>query len=459
MTAREHARPLRLPGRGDGDRRRPEPAPPAGDRLADRLVAAREAKGVDLLRAERETKIRRQYLAAMEQGSWSELPAPVYARGFVRNYAVYLGLDPDEALTAWQRERGEVPVEPAIVVPRPIEAPRRGIVIGPGVLVAALVTVGALAIVAYIGFQLLRFSEPPTIAVTDPAAAVTEVAEDATTYTFRGTTISRGEVTIRAPGRADARVLAGSDGSWRTVVDLRRGENRFLVSAIDPSTGKESEVPVEIVITVPVAQVAAPTLELTSPEDGISVENGAIPVRGIATDATSVTVEAAYVGPAPGEPVVEPAPDASPAPTPPPVGPTEVELAEDGSFATAVDLTEGQWSVTVTASGEEGKTTALSRDVTVAYQGIRAVIEVKGSRTWLKVWVDGVVAPETGAGGKVFSAGKRLTFRGEKVIEVRTGKMSTTYVTVNGTAYGALGTTANPGTFRLEPGTPPRPAD
>ena len=53
-----------------------------------------------------------QYLAAMERGAWAELPAGVYARGFLRNYAIYLGLDPDEVLAAWGRERGEVPVEP-----------------------------------------------------------------------------------------------------------------------------------------------------------------------------------------------------------------------------------------------------------------------------------------------------------------------------------------------------------
>jgi cytoskeletal protein RodZ len=452
VTAREHARPIRLPGRGDPDRRRPEPGPPAGERLADRLLAAREAKGVDLLRAERETKIRRTYLAAMETGAWEELPAAVYARGFVRNYAMYLGLDPDEAVASWQRERGQAPVEPAIVVPRPIEAPRRGFVIGPGLLVAALVSVGALAIVVYIGFQLLRFSEPPVIAVTDPAVAVTEVAEDTTTYTLRGTTVARGEVTIRAPGRQDLRILAGSDGDWRTVVDLRRGENRFVVTATDPSTGKEAEVPVEIVITVPFAQVAAPTLDLTSPEDGLSVENGAIPVRGTTTDATSVTVTAAYLGPAPGEPTEAP----SAAPSPSPVTPATVELAEDGSFATAVELTEGRWAITVAAAGEEGKTATLTREVSVAYQGIRVVVEIKGQRTWLKVWVDGVVSEVTGPAGKVYDAGKTLTFRGTDAIELRTGKMSTTFVTVNGTTFGALGPTANPATFRLEPGVPPR---
>ena len=148
----------------------------------------------------------------MERGAWEELPAGVYARGFLRNYAIYLGLDPDEVLAAWGRERGEVPVEPSIVVPRPIEAPRRGIVLGPGIIVAALVTLAALAIIAYIGFQLLRFSEPPPLTVTDPPTAVIEVAEDTTSYTLRGTTVANGEVTIQAPGREDLRVLAGGDG-------------------------------------------------------------------------------------------------------------------------------------------------------------------------------------------------------------------------------------------------------
>jgi cytoskeletal protein RodZ len=444
-----------MPGRGgNGDRGQEPRTPPPGERLADRLVAAREARGVDILRAERETKIRRQYLSAMERGAWDELPGGVYARGFLRNYAIYLGLDPAEVIDAWTRERGEVPPEPAIVVPQPIQAPRRGLVLGPGLIVAALVSLAALGIIAYIGFQLLRFSEPPPVAVTDPAAAVTEVAEDTTGYTLRGTTVAHGEVTIRAPGRQDLRVLAGGDGGWRTVVDLRRGENRFVVTAVDPGTGKEAETPVEIVITVPFAQVAAPTLALTSPDEGLSVENGAIPVRGTATDATSVSVSAAYLEPAPGQA----APPAA-APTPAPIPAATAELASDGTFATALDLTEGRWTITVTAAGEEGKTTTLTRTVAVAYKGLTVVIEVKGERTWLKVWVDGVVSPDTGAGGKVYGAGRTLTFRGEKVVEVRTGKMSTTYVTVNGTEHGVLGTVANPGTFRLEAGKAPRPVN
>ena len=66
----------------------------AGPGLPERLLAARERKGVDLYRAERDTKIRARYLAALERGDYRELPGAVYTKGFLRNYALYLGPRP-----------------------------------------------------------------------------------------------------------------------------------------------------------------------------------------------------------------------------------------------------------------------------------------------------------------------------------------------------------------------------
>ena len=88
--------------------------------LPERLYAARERKGVDLYRAERDTKIRARYLGALERGDYKELPGAVYTKGFLRNYALYLGLDPEDVLAQWRRERGDGKEQPpAIVVPRP----------------------------------------------------------------------------------------------------------------------------------------------------------------------------------------------------------------------------------------------------------------------------------------------------------------------------------------------------
>ncbi len=66
--------------------------------LGEMLREARQARGVSLAEAERETKIRQKYITALEDDNHAGLPGPVYARGFLRNYALYLGLDPDQAL-------------------------------------------------------------------------------------------------------------------------------------------------------------------------------------------------------------------------------------------------------------------------------------------------------------------------------------------------------------------------
>src|SRR5689334_22880272 len=177
MTAREQLKRAVRVDRSDADRAPADPGPS----LPERLYAARERKGVDLYRAERDTKIRARYLGALERGDYKELPGAVYTKGFLRNYALYLGLDPEEVLLQWRRERG-APQEPApvIAVPRPIAAPRRGLTFSPSLIVFALLVALVIGFMVWLGFQLLRFSNPPTIAVTNPAVAVLDVEEDTT---------------------------------------------------------------------------------------------------------------------------------------------------------------------------------------------------------------------------------------------------------------------------------------
>lgn len=68
------------------------------------LRDAREARGIPLDQAERETRIRAKYISAIEDDKPAILPGPVYARGFVRNYAAYLGVDVDEALELFDEQ-------------------------------------------------------------------------------------------------------------------------------------------------------------------------------------------------------------------------------------------------------------------------------------------------------------------------------------------------------------------
>jgi hypothetical protein len=452
MTTREQLRRAVSGDRAEPGRGAPaEPAPS----LPERLYAARERKGVDLYRAERDTKIRARYLGALERGDYKELPGAVYTKGFLRNYALYLGLDPEDVLDQWRRERGDArDVAPVITVPRPIAAPRPGLTFSPSVVVVALLTVVVLAFGAYLGIQVLRFAKPPTISVSDPAAAVIDVDESTTSYTLRGTTLAGGTVTIAAPGRDPYQVSAGPDGSWSADVDLRRGRNQFDVTAVDPDTGKRSEETVRLFITVPFLQIEAPTLTVDQPAEGASYENGAIPVAGHATNADSVVVSAGYAGSS-APPPADGAAAASPAPPPAQPEPITIPVADDGSFSTPFELTAGRWSITVTAASPQGKTVSLTRNVTVVYKGVNLVVTVKGGRAWLKVWVDGVLDPGLGAAGSVISSGRTLTFTGQQSVEVRSGSSGNTYFTLNGTSLGSLGRAGVPETWLFAPPDPP----
>lgn len=62
------------------------------------LRRQRELREIDLREIAEKTKISLRYLKAMEQDRFEVLPAPVFARGFLREYAKYVGLNADEVV-------------------------------------------------------------------------------------------------------------------------------------------------------------------------------------------------------------------------------------------------------------------------------------------------------------------------------------------------------------------------
>jgi cytoskeletal protein RodZ len=88
--------------------------------LGQRLKAEREEQRLTLEKVFEATRIRVQYLQALEDDDFSVMPSPVQARGYLRNYAEYLGFDVDQMLqelreTNAQPPNGEVigPADPS----------------------------------------------------------------------------------------------------------------------------------------------------------------------------------------------------------------------------------------------------------------------------------------------------------------------------------------------------------
>jgi len=77
--------------------------------LGETLERTRLERGITLEEAERATHIARRFLQALEADDYSVFSSPVFARGFLRNYSAYLGLDPNEVLAAWSPGKGPLP--------------------------------------------------------------------------------------------------------------------------------------------------------------------------------------------------------------------------------------------------------------------------------------------------------------------------------------------------------------
>lgn len=72
------------------------------DELGSILREAREAQGLTLAQAQAATRISMKFLEALERGDYAALPTPVHVRGFLRNYARFLELDPQPLLERYE---------------------------------------------------------------------------------------------------------------------------------------------------------------------------------------------------------------------------------------------------------------------------------------------------------------------------------------------------------------------
>jgi hypothetical protein len=174
------------------------------------LSRARRARAITLEDVERDTHVSRRYLEALENEDFSIFPAPVYARGFLRTYSRYLGLNAEELIRIFPNGDLTVDITPLPTVTRPPAE-----LINVNWLVAGLVAIFLLGA----GLLLLRNGDNP--ALTSP---LEEVAASSLTETTTG-------------GAVDAPPSGGSTGpvQGKAIGPIRPGVYPDFVGADLPS--------------------------------------------------------------------------------------------------------------------------------------------------------------------------------------------------------------------------------
>jgi cytoskeleton protein RodZ len=204
------------------------------------LEQKRKERGLSLEEVEQATKIRKRYLKGLERGDYAILPDAVYAMGFLKTYANYLGLD-GEALSRQlkssrktQRERGinynpgpESDFEKPLITPSGLRGAHK---ISTSAIVTLIVAVLALAAVIgalYVvgrGVQASKEGNPAS-GETPPRQEQQKVAdkEKASEDAVRSKVKTGGE-----GGPADAKHSAPPD-TLQVLVNVRERPSWILI--------------------------------------------------------------------------------------------------------------------------------------------------------------------------------------------------------------------------------------
>jgi len=456
MTARQEARVGSRAADGGTWSYETQRAPNVGEILQ----TARERKGVDLARAERETKIRARHLMALESGDFADLPAQVYAKGFLRNYSTYLGLDADEVLVRWRQEidqpsGAETPrVKPP---PQPITAPSRGFKFTSGLVVALVLAAVVSVFVGYVGLQLVRFTQNPEVSLNGPSVRQLQPGAERIVLSGGGTPYA--QVTATGADELFRTTTSSRRGAWTLDLPVNKGRNDFTIITTDAETARDSE-PLRVIATVPVLDVptgsgadgpalpagvdtsnlsGTPSAEvvLTAPKRNLKTSTGKVKIEGT-SDAESVLVSFQWRGNLDREKK--------------PPKPTEL-VVEEGVFRGNFQLPKGRWQVSVAAAIDGGTPAVMTVPVKSLFD--KMVVKVSAQDGFTRVKLTDA-ADEVIAEGIRIAPGESRTFRVDPDVVLRVGNARAAHVTIDGQEYGAMGTKPEAKTWRIQQGERPK---
>lgn len=198
--------------------------------VGDELKIRREERGYTLHKVEVATKIRGRYLRAIEASDFANLPNDVYSRGFVRQYANYLGLSGAEFAKRYQAERGGIQKPTRQVKPRAMEL-RLG---ATSRWAASLAVLGVLALI--IGYLIWQFSSLTAAPRLDLDSPNKDRVVETSSIEVKGETAPGADVFLN-----DVPLPSDVNGAFKTTLMLQPGINEVRVLAKN-KLGKQTTV-------------------------------------------------------------------------------------------------------------------------------------------------------------------------------------------------------------------------
>jgi hypothetical protein len=279
-----------------------------------------------------------------------------------------------------------------------------------------------LAVLAISGFmvlQLLRFILPPSIAITYPIEAISNLEPGTLSYEIKGTADARASIVINTSAGAQLTTEADESGLWSLIVPLGTGRTEVVANAVKPGTGGESSTSAERVFVVALPDKVAPEITVTEPSANLAIEDGDVPISLVTTPNSEVGITATDTA----------------------GGLITSTLTSDatGAATGGIALPAGRWTLSFSITTADGALGQATRTVDVSFTGVTVSVTGGSSATWIRVWVDDQLDPTISVSGKTVAPGARLIFTGAKRIDIRSGDPSALLFTLNGRTISGIG--------------------
>lgn len=189
----------------------------AGELLRDKRLL----KELTLADVAAKTKIKLEYLEAIEHSEFTKLPSSTFAKGFLRNYASFLYLNPDTIVAMFRRDFMEN--DKGEIIPRGLVTP---LGVKPKFFTVSMILIG-VATLSFIGFltiQLVSWWSLPKLKLIQPQNGETYGEK----VTIKGTADPDDSVSINGQ-----KVILDQNGQFSLDLILSSGTQSVIVESVN----------------------------------------------------------------------------------------------------------------------------------------------------------------------------------------------------------------------------------
>ncbi|MDZ7683887.1 MAG: helix-turn-helix domain-containing protein [Gammaproteobacteria bacterium] len=221
--------------------------------VSQRLVRAREARGLSQKEVADELFLTTTFIRYLEDGDFEKIPKPAFIKGYLRSYARVVGLDSDDLVAAFEQEQNIAPQTPKLIDVTKSAEPPTGFS-GPVIQTGVIGLIGIIVVGAAVWWIASDTAPGPSVtSVSEPPDAVEEttlpdVVDESTPEPVRSPAAS-------TPAESDsddsmARIAgdvvedtatddSGEDGGEPTEAVPQAGADEAAVETVEPAPDSE----------------------------------------------------------------------------------------------------------------------------------------------------------------------------------------------------------------------------